>query len=69
MVWERRRPPDEASIVLVTPESAITPEYYSFLNRLRIVRRLDCIVIDECHVMLPGSADFRPAMWRLGELI
>ncbi|KAH2165416.1 hypothetical protein KXV74_005446 [Aspergillus fumigatus] len=50
VVWERRRPPDEASIVLVTPESAITPEYYSFLNRLRIVRRLDCIVIDECHV-------------------
>lgn len=68
-VWERRRPPDEASIVLVTPESAITPEFHSFLNRLRIVRRLDRIVIDECHVMLPGSADFRPAMRRLGELI
>ncbi|KAH3277027.1 hypothetical protein KXV19_006590 [Aspergillus fumigatus] len=31
-VWERRRPPDEASIVLVTPESAITPEFHSFLN-------------------------------------
>lgn len=68
-VWERRRPPDEASIVLVTPESAITPEFHSFLNQLRIVRRLDRIVIDECYIMLPRSADFRPAMRRLGKLI
>ena len=68
-VWERRRPPDEASIVLVISESAITPEFHLFLNWLRMVRRLDRIVIDECYVMLPGSADFRPVMRRLGELI
>ncbi|MBZ4040742.1 hypothetical protein, partial [Novilysobacter selenitireducens] len=71
------------SIVLVTPESAVTPDFHSFLNRLRMVRRLDRIVIDECHTILqgpgPGSssrstsgsraAEFRPALRRLGELI
>lgn len=55
--------------MLITPKSAITPEFHSFLNQLRIVRRLDRIIINECHVMLPGSADFQPAMQRLGELI
>ncbi|GES66460.1 DEAD/DEAH box helicase [Aspergillus terreus] len=35
---ERRRPPDKALIVLVTPESAITPEFHLFLNRLRMAR-------------------------------
>ncbi|KAH3208854.1 hypothetical protein KXV77_008741, partial [Aspergillus fumigatus] len=48
--WESRRPPDAASIVLVTPESAVSPDFQMFLNRLQWTRRLDRIVIDECHV-------------------
>ncbi|KAF9882584.1 hypothetical protein FE257_006232, partial [Aspergillus nanangensis] len=68
-VWESRRPPDAASIILVTPESAITPDFHSFLNRLQMTQRLDRIVIDECHVILQGSSTFRPAMQRLGQLI
>jgi superfamily II DNA helicase RecQ len=31
--WESRRPPDEASIVLVTPESALSVDFRQFLNR------------------------------------
>ena len=50
--WESRRPPDEASIVLVTPESALSQAFITFINRLRIVYRLDRIIINECHIIL-----------------
>ncbi|GFF32146.1 putative helicase, partial [Aspergillus udagawae] len=36
--------------MLVTPESAVSPDFQTFLNRLRWTRRLDRIVIDECHM-------------------
>ncbi|KAH1483427.1 hypothetical protein KXX06_004839, partial [Aspergillus fumigatus] len=49
--WDSRWPPDAASIVLVTPESAVSPDFQTFLNRLRWTRRLDRIMIDECHVV------------------
>jgi superfamily II DNA helicase RecQ len=66
--WESRRPPDEASIVLVTPESALGTDFQRFLNRQMSFQRLDRIVIDECHVMLNTSPKFRPMMQRLGRL-
>jgi superfamily II DNA helicase RecQ len=62
VLWESRRPPDAASIVLVTPESAVSPDFQMFLNRLRWTRRLDWIVINECHVVLNSQRDFRPQM-------
>lgn len=34
--WESRRPPDEANIVLVTPESALGGDFRQFLNRQMI---------------------------------
>lgn len=52
MEWESRRPPDEASIVLVTPELALSSDFIIFVNRLRVVHRLDRIVIDECYIVL-----------------
>ncbi|GFF64166.1 DEAD/DEAH box helicase, putative [Aspergillus udagawae] len=69
VAWESRRPPDAASIVLVTPESAVSPDFQTFLNRLRWTRRLDRIVIDECHVVLNSQRDFRPQMAQLGRLV
>jgi superfamily II DNA helicase RecQ len=69
VAWESRRPPDAASIVLVTPESAVSPDFQTFLNRLRWMRRLDCIVIDECHVVLNSQRDFWPQMAQLGKLV
>jgi hypothetical protein len=66
--WETRRPPDEAAIVLVTPESALTKDFITFLNRQRLLYRLDRIVIDECHIVLNEQTDFRPAMQQLGKL-
>jgi superfamily II DNA or RNA helicase len=69
VAWESRRPPDEAAIVLVTPESTENPDFHTFLNRQRQLRRLDRIVVDECHVILNEQKDFRPAMARLGRLV
>ncbi|KAF4310443.1 Helicase [Botryosphaeria dothidea] len=50
--WEARRPPDAESIVLVTLEAALSDEFMTFLNRLRAMRQLDRIIINECHVVL-----------------
>lgn len=66
--WESRRPVDSASIVLVTPESALTEDFFAFLNRTKALYRLDRIVIDECHVILNNQKHFRPDLARLGRL-
>ena len=50
--WNRRRPPDNARIVLVTPEGARSEEFIRFINRIREQERLDRIVINEYHVIL-----------------
>jgi hypothetical protein len=34
--WESRRPPDEAAIVLVTPESSLSEDFMTFLNRQQV---------------------------------
>jgi hypothetical protein len=67
--WESRRPPDEAHIVLVTPESALGAEFRQFMNRQLMFKRLDRIVIDECHVMLNQSKTYRPQLQQLGRLM
>jgi superfamily II DNA helicase RecQ len=68
--WEGSlTPPDGASIVLMTPEAALDDgEGSSFINRLKVTRRLDRIVIDECHVILNMDAKFRPRLRELGDL-
>ncbi|KAL9606886.1 MAG: hypothetical protein Q9167_008133, partial [Letrouitia subvulpina] len=66
--WNRRRPPDRARIVLVTPESARSDDFSRFINRLNGQQRLDRIVIDECHMVLNEQADFRPKIRELGAL-
>jgi superfamily II DNA helicase RecQ len=62
MLWESRQPPDNAAIVLVTPESTENPDFYTFLNRQQLLRQLDQIMINECHVILNQQKDFQPAM-------
>lgn len=67
-VWDRRRPPDGASIVLVTPEGAENDEFIGFVSRQRMLQRLDRIVIDECHIVLNPNGRFRPLLQQLGKL-
>jgi superfamily II DNA helicase RecQ len=61
-VWEERRLPDVAVVVLVTPELAVGEEFATFLNRLRATRQLDWIVIDECYIVLNWRYTFRKQM-------
>ena len=67
--WESTQPPDGAAIILVTPESAVGGAFGTFLNRMRMMRRLDRIVIDECHIILNNGLDFRKYMQELGRLM
>ncbi|RHZ43035.1 uncharacterized protein CDV56_100022 [Aspergillus thermomutatus] len=62
VAWESQQPPDAALIMLVTPESAVSPDFQTFLNWLQWMRRLDRIVINECHVVLNSQRDFWPQM-------
>ena len=66
--WNRRSPPDDARIVLVTPESVRSEDFIRFINRIRGQERLNRIVIDECHVVLNDQQDFRPRLQKLEEL-
>nr|GEZ17793.1 RecQ helicase L2 [Tanacetum cinerariifolium] len=67
--WDSRRQPDAAAVVMVTPESAVSKEFMTFLNRLRATRQLDRIVVDECHIVLNRRYDFRKEMQKLGKLV
>ena len=67
-VWDGFRPVDGASIVLVTPEKAASPEFGSFIRRLKRTQVLDRIVIDECHVILNDQLEFRKHLQELGRL-
>src|SRR5277367_6555500 len=64
--WDSRKPHETASIVLVTPESAVTKTFNTYINRLRGTYQLDRVVIDECHVVLDSGPDFRPKLRALG---
>lgn len=66
--WDGRRPPYWASIVLVTPESAVTKAFGRFIDEKRTLRQLDRIVLDECHVLTESSADWRPQFLKLTEM-
>ena len=65
--WEENRQVDDATVVFVTPESAAGGGLNSFMNRNR--RKVDRMVIDECHVMLNRRSSFRREMARVGRLV
>ena len=65
--WAEDRQVDDATIVFVTPEAAAGGAFHSFMNRNQ--RKIDRIVIDECHVILNRRSNFRREMRRLGKLV
>lgn len=75
VAWEHGGVDFAARIVLVTPESAVSESFQSYLNVKRCMRQLERIVIDECHVVLDSDPDgtgkgvWRPDMLRLHELL
>lgn len=66
--WSRGSIPHAARLVFVTPESAISEDFQTFINRLQATQQLDRIIIDECHVILNNQLDFRRKLQRMGEL-
>jgi hypothetical protein len=38
--------------MLVTPEGAVSPSFSQFLDKKRIMRELDRIIIDECYILI-----------------
>ncbi|KXH69608.1 hypothetical protein CSAL01_12759 [Colletotrichum salicis] len=68
-VWQSRKTNQAASIIFVTPESAVTKGLRDFIVRLEGRQALDRVVVDECHVVLEGSRSFRPRLRELGEAI
>jgi superfamily II DNA helicase RecQ len=57
-----------AQIVNVTPESAVSKAFSTFLNNVQGRRELVRIVFDKCHTVMYSTPDFRPQMQRLGAL-
>jgi superfamily II DNA helicase RecQ len=60
--WDGSSPPFWVSIVLVTPESAATKAFSRFINQKKMMRQLDRIVIDKCHMVLESTDKWRPQM-------
>jgi superfamily II DNA helicase RecQ len=59
--WESQQVSQmRAQIVIVTPESAVSKAFGSFLNDLEGRRELVWIVHDECYTVMDSSPDFRP---------
>jgi superfamily II DNA helicase RecQ len=48
-----------AQIVIVTPESAVSKAFSTFLNELQGRRELVRIVFDECHTVMDSTPNFR----------
>jgi superfamily II DNA helicase RecQ len=66
--WTSQNPHATASIVFVTPESAMTKGFADFITRKQEMHQLDRIVFDEGHTILDGTPQFRPKLRQLGEL-
>jgi superfamily II DNA helicase RecQ len=67
-IWSRSRA-KTSKIMFVTPESAATEDFYSFITGLIVWQQLDCIVIDECYMVLGASFCFRPEFLKLGCMV
>ena len=67
--WDPRQGHSASQIVIVTPESAVSKTFGSFLDRKEGLCELDRIVFDEAHCVLDSTDEFRPRMRWLGNLV
>jgi superfamily II DNA helicase RecQ len=57
------------TIIIVTPESAVSKTFGTFLDRLQGLHLSERFVFDECCTPLDSTPEFRPKMRQLGELV
>ncbi|KAG6310454.1 hypothetical protein E4U44_005501 [Claviceps purpurea] len=67
IIWKSGHSNPPASVVFVTPESAVTKGFEDFVRRLQNRGVLDRVVVDECHTLADG--DFRPKFSDVGQVI
>jgi superfamily II DNA helicase RecQ len=68
-IWSSRQPNRTASVILVTPESAVSKGFRTFVNRLQGTCKLDRVVVDEAHYILDCGPHFRPKVRELGRVL
>ncbi|PWI64632.1 hypothetical protein PCL_09489 [Purpureocillium lilacinum] len=68
-VWQSHGSHPVATVVFVPPESAVTKGFRDYVNRLQSRQVLDRVIVDECHVLLDASPEFRPKLLQLGGMI
>ena len=69
MVWKQGNHDVSPNVVLVTPESAVTHSFKTYMNTLSAGHYLDRIIVDECHSILFGNEEFRPNLPEIKHLI
>lgn len=67
-VWSYGRA-KTSKIVFVTPESAASEGFHSFITDLIVRQQLDRVVVDECHMVLGATFRFRPEFLKLGRTV
>ncbi|KAH9203197.1 hypothetical protein DL95DRAFT_231945, partial [Leptodontidium sp. 2 PMI_412] len=67
--WDPRQCHFPSQIVIITPETAVSKTFGTFLDRLQGLHLLERFVLDECHTPLDSTAEFRPKTRQLGELM
>ncbi|KUJ21510.1 uncharacterized protein LY89DRAFT_694126 [Mollisia scopiformis] len=67
--WDARQCHSPSQIVIVTLESAVSKTFGTFLDRLQGLHLLERFVFNECYTPLDSTAEFRPRMRQLGELV
>ncbi|KAK2035910.1 hypothetical protein LZ31DRAFT_571661 [Colletotrichum somersetense] len=54
-----------ATVVFITPESAVTEGFQDFVRRLQGRQQVDRVVLDKCHMVLDRLKGFQPTLYRI----
>jgi hypothetical protein len=66
--WDGKRPPYHTRIISATPESAATPAFGQFVEEKKRAYQLERTVVDECHMILESTDQWRPKVRQLKEM-
>ncbi|PQE05104.1 hypothetical protein CJF31_00006102 [Rutstroemia sp. NJR-2017a BVV2] len=67
--WDPRQYHSASQMVIVTPEAVVSKMFGTFLDRLQRLHLLERFVFDKCHTVLDNTAEFRPKIRQVGELM